>query len=78
MTEGLAAADRAALFKTAVKEIAARHGVIPTFMAKWNAALPGSSGHIHQSLWKSDRSANLFHDGSVMRQYIAGLVKNLR
>ena len=77
VTEGLAAADRAALFKTAVKEIAGRHRVMPTFMAKWNAGLPGSSGHIHQSLWKSDRSANLFHDGLIMRQYIAGLVKYL-
>ena len=47
---GLAAADRAALFKTAVKEIAGRHNLTPTFMAKWNAALPGSSGHLHQSL----------------------------
>ena len=77
--EGLAAADKAALFKTAVKEIAARHNVTPTFMAKWNADLPGSGGHIHQSLWSS---RNLFAspDGSpspIMRQYIAGLVENL-
>ncbi|HUO32631.1 MAG TPA: hypothetical protein VMU80_25685, partial [Bryobacteraceae bacterium] len=36
----LLAADRAALFKTSVKEIAARHGLTPTFMAKWNASLP--------------------------------------
>jgi len=76
---GLAAADKAVLFKTAVKEICARHGVTPTFMAKWNAELPGSSGHIHQSLW-TDR--NLFHEAGggmseVMRQYINGMVENL-
>lgn len=47
---GIAAADKAALFKAAVKEIASRHSVIPTFMAKWNSRFPGSSGHIHQSL----------------------------
>ncbi len=69
---GLAAADKAALFKTAVKEIAARHGVTPTFMAKWNADLAGSSGHIHQSLEKE--GVNIFHDGGAVRAYIAGLV----
>jgi glutamine synthetase len=75
VTEGLEAADRAALFKTAVKEIGLRHGVIPTFMAKWNGDLPGSSGHLHQSLWNGN--ANLFHEGKAMRHYIGGLVKNL-
>ena len=45
------AADKAALFKTATKEICSRHGVMPCFMAKWNKELPGCSGHLHQSLW---------------------------
>ena len=75
--EGLAAADKAALFKTAVKEIAARHGATPTFMAKWNSEMPGSSGHIHQSLCAVAGGDNLFHTESgptpAMRQYIAGL-----
>ena len=57
---GLAAADRAALFKVAVKEIAGRHNLTPTFMAKWNAALPGSSGHLHQSLSPTGNPENLF------------------
>jgi glutamine synthetase len=70
---GLKAADKAALFKTALKEIAAKHGVVPTFMAKWNADLAGSSGHIHQSVWASDH--NLFHVGPGMNHYIAGLVE---
>jgi glutamine synthetase len=82
VAEGVAGADKAALFKTAVKEIAARHNLIPTFMAKWNADLPGSSGHIHQSLWDAESNQNLFHnkDGSLsplMRHYIAGLVASL-
>src|SRR5207237_6249779 len=80
--EALAAADKAALFKTAAKEIASRHGLIPTFMAKWNADLPGSSGHLHQSLWDSGKQRNLFADGAggmsaLMQMYIAGLVANL-
>jgi glutamine synthetase len=49
--EALRAADKAALFKTQLKSLAARHGLTVTFMAKWNADLPGSSGHLHQSLW---------------------------
>jgi glutamine synthetase len=80
--EALAAADKAALFKTAVKEIASRHGLIPTFMAKWNADLAGSSGHLHQSLWDAGKQKNLFSDGAggmspLMQKYIAGLVANL-
>ncbi len=80
--EALGAADKAALFKTAVKEIAARHHLIPTFMAKWNAELPGSSGHLHQSLWDTGKQKNLFHAeqsemSELMRHYIAGLVANL-
>jgi len=52
--DAVQAADKAALFKTALKEIAARHNLIPTFMAKWNPELPGSSGHLHQSLWDKE------------------------
>jgi len=58
----LAAADKAALFKTTVKQIAARQGLMATFMAKWDAHLPGSSGHLHESLWDKDGKTNLFHD----------------
>lgn len=75
----LEAADRSVLFKTGVKEIAARHGILASFMAKWNVNLPGSGGHIHQSLWKPDSSENLFYDAkstdkisAIMKQYIAG------
>jgi glutamine synthetase len=54
--EVLAAADKAVLFKTAVKEIASKHGIMASFMAKWNENLPGCSGHIHQSLWTKDKT----------------------
>src|SRR5436305_10383667 len=57
----LRSADKAALFKTAVKEICARHGVMPCFMAKWNKELPGCSGHLHQSLWTLSGEP-AFHD----------------
>jgi len=77
--DALEAADRAVLFKAGVKEIAHRHGIVPTFMAKISPELPGCSGHVHQSLWTADGSRNLFYDGgavtgisSVMESYIAG------
>lgn len=75
----LTAADRAVLFKTGVKEIAYRHGLVASFMAKWRADLPGCSGHVHQSLWDQDGTQNLFFDADtpdhispLMRHYIAG------
>jgi glutamine synthetase len=72
------AADRAVLFKSSVKEIAYRHGIIPSFMAKYSESLPGCSGHIHQSLWSDDVKQNLFADrktgnmSKMMESYIAG------
>jgi glutamine synthetase len=56
------AGDAAALFKTAVKEICARRGLTACFMAKWDARLPGCSGHLHASLWSLDGARNLFAD----------------
>ncbi|MFT4681796.1 MAG: glutamine synthetase [Flavobacteriales bacterium] len=80
-SEVLEAADRATLFKSSVKEIGHMHGIMPTFMAKWKAELPGCSGHVHQSLWDEDGNQNLFHDGSaekgmsqLMRSYLAGQI----
>ncbi|MGB5811693.1 MAG: glutamine synthetase family protein [Polyangiales bacterium] len=56
----IAAADKAALFKATLKQICDRHGYTVTFMAKWNPELPGSSGHLHQSLWDAGGQINLF------------------
>ncbi len=76
--EIIESADRAALFKTAVKEIASQYDLTASFMAKWNSKLPGCSGHIHQSLWNNE-GMNLFHSDSdkdlmsdLIRHYIAG------
>ncbi|MGZ3424837.1 MAG: glutamine synthetase family protein [Polyangiales bacterium] len=76
--DALRAADKAALFKTACKQICARFGVIPTFMAKWNADLPGSSGHLHQSLWKGKENVLYDEQGegklsTAGRHYVGGL-----
>jgi glutamine synthetase len=80
------AADRATLFKTSVKEIAYRHGIMATFMAKISENLPGCGGHVHQSLWDlpaarqgKSMERNVFYDdrdkqkiSETLRQYIAG------
>lgn len=73
----LSAADNAVLFKTSVKEIAYKHGILASFMAKINENLPGCSGHVHQSLWIGNN--NVFyaaekpgHMSETMQQYLAG------
>jgi len=75
----LEAADRAILFKTAVKEIAYHHSVMATFMAKINENLPGCGGHVHQSLWDKAAKKNLFYNekdkakmSELMKSYVAG------
>ncbi len=80
--DALRAADKAALFKTQLKSLASRHGLSVTFMAKWSHDLPGSSGHLHQSLWSTgDTRKNVFFDASAEgklsalgRHYVGGLV----
>jgi glutamine synthetase len=81
-SDALTQADRAILFKTGTKEIGARFGIMPSFMAKWNAAYPGCSGHIHQSM--SDGKKNLFADAKgrhgmskMFESYLAGQVAHL-
>jgi len=81
-SDALTQADRAILFKTGTKEIGARFGIMPSFMAKWNAAYPGCSGHIHQSM--SDGKKNLFADdkgrhgmSKMFESYLAGQVAHL-
>lgn len=77
--DALEAADQAALFKTTVKEVAARYECTATFMARWSEDQAGSSGHLHESLWNLEGTANQFHDPAeergfspVMRHYLGG------
>jgi glutamine synthetase len=77
--KALQAADKAILFKNSVKEIAYRHGIIASFMAKWNENLPGCGGHLHQSLWDGEK--NVFFSGDrnapmseTMKSYLAGVL----
>ncbi len=90
--DAVRAADKAALFKLIVKVLAQRRGLLATFMAKWNASLPGCSGHIHQSLsarqGNKNGNKNLFYavngDGDapgmsrLMWHYLAGQMALMR
>jgi glutamine synthetase len=74
----LAAADKAALFKTFAKVHAQRQGLMATFMAKWSKDWPGQSGHIHLSL-RDASGKPVFHDAAkpftmsdTMRWFVGG------
>jgi glutamine synthetase len=77
---GLAAADAAVLFRSAVKQVCQRRGLLATFMCR--PALPNffSSGwHLHQSLLRRPDRSNAFASASaalsdVGRRYVAGLL----
>jgi glutamine synthetase len=78
----LAAADKAALFKTFAKVHAQRQGLMATFMAKWSKDWPGQSGHIHLSLRDSASGKPVFFDADkpftmsdTMRWFIGGQQK---
>lgn len=76
--DALAAADKAALFKSFTKVLAQRNGMMATFMAKWSPDYPGQSGHLHLSL--TDREGKpVFHDPAgehgmspTMRHFLGG------
>lgn len=58
----LALADQAFMFKRAVRQVALKHGIHATFMAKPYQGQPGSSMHIHQNLFAKSDNSNLFCD----------------
>jgi glutamine synthetase len=53
----LAMADRHAVFKECLKEVAEQMNISVTFMAKFAADGAGSSCHLHLSLWQNGRNA---------------------
>jgi glutamine synthetase len=83
--DALEMADRHAILKNAVKEIAHLNGKAVTFMAKWRYDLAGSSSHVHLSLWDEKGTKPLFHDAKaehgmspLMRAFVAGQIKYAR
>jgi glutamine synthetase len=79
--KGIAAADKAVIFKTFAKALAQRHNMMITFMARWSNEADGQSGHIHLSLRGKDGSyvfydpsnSNNHHMSLTMRHFLGGL-----
>jgi glutamine synthetase len=75
--EALEMADRHAIYKNGVKEIAWLQGKAVTFMAKWDNALAGNSCHVHVSMRDAKGGGPVFADASgepsaVFEHFLAG------
>lgn len=73
----LAMADRHVVMKQAMKELADDLGISVTFMAKPDAGQPGSSCHVHLSLWRAGENAFVDPTGEaahsdVFRWFLGG------
>lgn len=77
--EAMRTADNAVLFRNAVREIAAQHGYLASFMAKISHEQSGSGVHLHHSLWRD--GANAFSTGGTLsdlgRWYLGGLLRHM-
>jgi len=72
------AADQVLLFKRIVRQVALKHGVYATFMAKPMEHQPGSAMHLHTSVVDIATGKNLFagNDGSdstLFHHFVGGL-----
>ena len=84
--EGLAAADTMVLFRSAMKQVARRHGYLVSFMCRPRVPEVFSSGwHLHQSLRERKSKANVFVStdkrqmlSPLGRAYLGGLLANAR
>ena len=76
--EALEMADRHALYKHGVKELAWQQGSSVTFMAKYDMGAAGSSCHVHSSLWDRRTGKGLFaargsrRGTPLFQQWLAG------
>lgn len=78
--DALTAADDAFRLRYAIKELARRHGLLASFMAKPFADLSGSSSHVHLSLWQQGEPLFAPVDGGespLARQAVGGLLTHL-
>ncbi|MEK7266877.1 MAG: glutamine synthetase family protein [Pseudomonadota bacterium] len=76
--EAINVADQMFLFKRLTRQVALRHNLFVTFMAKPYATWAGSSIHMHQSVIDSKTKKNIFanadgSDSDLFRHYIGGL-----
>jgi glutamine synthetase len=83
-TDALRTADNVLTLKSAVKALAAQHGLVATFMPKPIFGINGSGMHTHQSMFDA-KGDNLFFDGkdpsglsTLAHGFIAGQLAHAR
>ena len=73
------AADRVVMFRSLVKQLAARHGLNATFMAKPFIDESGNGFHLHYSLWSEGK--NIFADAGMLndrgRHFLGGMQQRM-
>jgi glutamine synthetase len=78
-TDAMTMADTVMLVRVVVKEMAARKGILATFMPKPLGGVQGSGMHTHLSLFDGDTNAfyddsDEYHLSTVGRQFMAGVL----
>ena len=83
--DGIAAADRAFVFKNTVKEYLLTQGLLATFMTKPYKSLSGSCSHFHVSLFTLESGRNAFLDegdpdgmSETMKSFVQGILDHAR
>jgi glutamine synthetase len=83
--DGVAAADRAFVFKNTVKEFLRTEGLLATFMTKPYKGISGSCSHFHVSLYNLESGENVFLDtgnkdgmSAVMQSFVQGILDHAR
>lgn len=82
--DGVAASDRAFIFKGTVKEYLAKQGLLATFMTKPYKGLSGSCSHFHISLIDTKSGSNAFLDAQdengmseIFKNFIQGVLDHM-
>jgi glutamine synthetase len=80
---GVAAADRAFVFKNTVKEFLLTEGLLATFMTKPYKGISGSCSHFHVSLYDLATGNNVFLDNedkdgmsALMKNFVQGILEH--
>jgi glutamine synthetase len=83
--DGVAAADRAFVFKNTVKEYLRTEGLLATFMTKPYKGISGSCSHFHVSLYSLETGENVFLDtankdgmSATMQSFVQGILDHAR
>ncbi len=77
-------ADRVAMLKNIIKNVAQKHGMYATFMPKPINGVNGSGMHVHQSIMNMDETSNLFYEekekygiSELGMHYLGGILENI-